>query len=141
MKLTIKGLDDGDYFNLDWWEDSQPKVAKMLEQEHRESVFPKEQNPWDGNKWKELSPRYREQKLKKHGPQPILRATGKMQDQMKISPTNNGLFNVQTTKYGADHQFGTDRLAERTWVGIPDQAIPKVQDIVAKNISKKKRNG
>jgi phage gpG-like protein len=136
MDLKIKGLGDGNFFNLDWWEDSQPKVARMLEQEHKD-VWSREQNPWDGTKWKELAPKYKEQKLKKHGPQPILRATGKMQDTMKIRPTNNGLFDVKTTSYGADHQFGTDRLAERTWVGIPDQAIPKIEDIVLKNISKK----
>jgi len=141
MEFKIKGLGDGDFFNEDFWEDSQKQVAKMLEQEHRDSVWPKEQNPWDGTKWKELTPKYKEQKFKKHGAQPILRATGKMQDQMKLVPNNDGTFNVKTTSYGADHQFGTDRLAERTWVGIPDQAIPKIEDIVLKNISKKKRNG
>lgn len=139
MDLKIKGLGDGDFFNEDWWEDSQPKVAKMLQDENRE-IWPKEQNPWTGDKWKELKPKYKEQKTKKFGEQPILRATGRMQDQMKIVPNNNGTFNVQTTKYGAAHQFGTERLPERTWVGIPDSAIPKIEDIVLKNISKKKKN-
>lgn len=138
MKMTVKGLGDGDFFNEDWWEDSQPKVAKMLVDENR-STWPKEQNPWTGEKWKELSPKYKEQKEKKFGGQPILRASGRMQDQVKIRPTNDGLFNVETTKYGGFHQFGTDKMPERTWMGIPDSAMPKINDIVSKNICKRKR--
>lgn len=136
MKITIKGLGEGDFFNEDWWEDSQPKVAKMLEEENRNN-WPKEQNPWTGEKWKELKPKYREQKEKRFGGQPILRASGRMQDQMKIVPNNTG-FNVQTTRYGGYHQFGTEKMPERTWVGIPDSAMPKINDIVCKNLFKRK---
>lgn len=138
IDFKIKGLGEGDFFNDDsWWKDSQPKVAKMLEQEHKD-VWSREQDPWTGEKWKELSPNYREQKLKKFGAQPILRASGRMQDTMKISPTNGGLFNVQTTNYGPYHQFGTEKMAARTWAGIPDQALPKIADITMKNILKRK---
>ena len=137
LKFDLKGLDGG-LFNEDWWEKSQPKVAKMLEQEHKD-YWVREQDPWDGSKWKDLKPKYRQQKELKFGTQPILRASGKMQDQMKIKANSDGTFNVQTTKYGAAHQYGTDKLPQRTWVGIPESAVPKIGDIVLKNLSNKRR--
>jgi phage gpG-like protein len=136
MKFELKGLDKIT-FNENWWEDSQPKVAKMLEREHKD-VWAKEQDPWSGDKWKELKPDYKQKKEMKFGSQPILRASGRMQDQMKIRANTDGTFQVQTTKYGAAHQFGTEKLPQRTWVGIPEAAVPKIEEIVLKNLFQRK---
>ena len=137
FKFDLKGI-KGDLFNEDWWEDSQPKVARMLRQEHND-YWAREQDPWDGSKWKDLKPKYREQKALKFGQQPILRASGKMQDQMKIKANSDGTFNVQTTKYGAAHQYGTSKLPQRTWVGIPETAVPKIEEIALKHLTNKRR--
>jgi phage gpG-like protein len=137
LKFEIKGLDRIKFDEDGWWERSQPKVAKMLEQEHRD-VWAKEQSPWDGSKWKELKPEYKEKKELKWGPQPILRASGRMQDNMKIRANNDGTFQVQTTKYGAYHQFGTPKMPQRVWVGIPEFAVPKMADIVCYNLFQRK---
>ena len=136
IKFEMKGLDKP-LFNKDWWKDSQPKVAKMLEKEQKD-YWDREQNPWDGSKWKELKPQYKQKKELKYGNQPILRATGRMQDDMKIRAKPDGTFNVQTTTYGAAHQFGTPKLPQRTWVGIPEGAEPKIGDIVLRHLFKRK---
>ena len=138
ITFQLKGLKDPFFNENDWWEKSQPKVAKMLVTEHRDT-WAREQDPWDGSKWKELKPAYREKKELKYGTQPILRASGRMQDNMKIRANNDGTFQVQTTKYGAYHQFGTAKMPQRVWAGIPESAMPKMMDIVMKNLFNKKK--
>lgn len=138
MKFKLVGLQRIHLNEDDWWKDSQKKIAKMLEQEHKE-IWAREESPWTGEKWKELTPLYKEVKDKTFPGQPILRATGKMQDKMKIVANEDGTFNVQTTKYGAAHQFGTDKLPQRSWVGIPEVAIPKIEDIILGKIFKRSK--
>lgn len=133
MKFELKGIKRITFNEDDWWKDSQKPIARMLTQENRE-YWGREQNPWDGSKWKELKPEYKQQKELTFGAQPILRASGKMQDSMKIRANNDGTFQVQTTKYGAAHQFGTDKLPQRTWVGIPESAVSKMEDIILKHL-------
>ncbi len=138
MKFKLTGLQRIHLNEDDWWKDSQKKIAKMLQQEHKE-IWAREESPWTGEKWKELTPLYKKEKDIKFPGQPILRATGKMQDKMKIRANNDGTFQVQTTSYGAAHQFGTDKLPQRAWVGIPEVAMPKIGDIVLGKIFKRSK--
>ena len=97
-----------------------------------------ETDPTTGRPWKALSPSYRRRKNRTHPGEPILRATGRMQDTAEIVPKGRG-FDVKTTKYGAYHQFGTLKMTARPWVGIPDTSLQKIVPIAWKNILSSKR--
>ena len=78
MKFKLVGLQRIHLNEDDWWKDSQKKIAKMLEQEHKE-IWAREESPWTGEKWKELTPLYKEVKETKFPGQPILRATNTLE--------------------------------------------------------------
>lgn len=123
-------------FNLDWWKPTQKKWAPVLLEDHK-VPWRQESNPTTGRPWKSLTPRYRARKNKKHPGEPILRATGRMQDTARIVPKGEG-FDVKTTRYGAYHQFGTQKMVARPWMGIPDTSLQKIVPIAWRNILKRR---
>lgn len=124
-------------FNLDWWKPTQKEWAPVLLKSH---IVPwrQEADPTTGRPWASLTPRYAIAKIRKHPGQPILRATGYMQDGAEILPKGEG-FEVKAARYGVYHQFGTSRMAARPWVGIPDKSLKQIALIAWKNILSQKR--
>jgi hypothetical protein len=124
-------------FNLGWWEPTQKEWAPVLLKDH---IVPwrQESDPTTGRPWASLTPKYAIAKLRKYPGQPILRATGKMQNEAKILPKGEG-FEVSAAPYGVYHQLGTSRMAARPWVGIPDNSLKQVASIAWKNIITQKR--
>ena len=118
--------------NLNWWTPTQKQWAPILLKDQKLS-WQRESDPTTGRPWKSLTPDYRLSKDKKYPGEPILRATGKMQDRAKIQPKEDG-FEVQTTAYGRYHQFGTLKMAARPWVGIPDNSLQHLVPIAWRNI-------
>ena len=123
--------------NLDWWKPTQKQWAPLLRKDQN-VPWRQESDPTTGRPWASLSKTYREQKQKRYAGQPVLRATGKMQDSAKIQPKGDG-FQVKTTKYGRYHQFGTSKMPARPWVGIPDNSLKQIVPIAWKNILSKSR--
>jgi hypothetical protein len=123
--------------NLGWWKPTQKEWASILLKDHA-VPWRQESDPTNGRPWASLSPKYREQKQKRYPGQPILRATGKMQDTAKIVPKGEG-FDVKTTKYGRYHQSGTTRMPSRPWMGIPDKSLKQIAPIAWKNILSKSK--
>jgi phage gpG-like protein len=123
-------------FNLDWWKPTQKEWAPVL---LKDQAVPwrQESDPTTGRPWVSLTPKYALAKLRKFPGQPILRATGKMQDEAKILPKGEG-FEVKASPYGAYHQFGTSRMAARPWVGIPDNSLKQLSPIAWKHILSRK---
>ena len=122
-------------FNLDWWKPTQRQWAPVLLKDHA-VPWRQQSDPTTGKPWAVLTPRYALVKLRKYPGQPILRATGEMQDTARIVPQDEG-FAVQTTSYGKYHQFGTSRMVSRPWMGIPDTSLEKLPAIAWKNILSK----
>lgn len=124
-------------FNTNWWAPTQkqwaPVLLKLQAPYWKREVEPTYQRPWA-----RLSPAYKEWKDKRYPNEPILRATGKMQDTAKIKPKGEG-FEVKTTKYGPYHQFGTSKMPARPWMGIPDDSLKAIVPIAWKNILSRKR--
>ena len=118
--------------NLNWWAPTQRQWAPVLLKDHA-VPWRQESDPTTGRPWASLSKTYREQKQKRYPGQPILRATGKMQDTVKIQPKGDG-FQVKTTRYGRYHQTGTEKMPARPWVGIPDTSLKHIVPIAWKNI-------
>ena len=134
--ITLK-IKNPPRINLNWWAPTQREWAPILLAEQK-PFWKDERDPTTGGPWAKLSADYRAWKDKKYPGQPILRATGRMQDTAKITPYQTG-FKVNTTPYGAYNQFGTSRMPARPWVGIPPKALASLGAIAFKNIFFSKR--
>jgi hypothetical protein len=131
LKFKVTGLPEQP-FNLEWWKPTQIEWAPVLLKDH-EAPWRSESDPTTGRPWAPLSRKYGDRKQKKWPGAPILRASGAMQDGAVIQPWQQG-FRVQTTSYGAYHQFGTSKMPARPWVGIPDKSLEQIVPISWKNI-------
>jgi hypothetical protein len=123
--------------NLRWYPPTQKEWAPILLKDQK-VPWQQQSDPTTGRPWARLSPNYARKKAKKYPGQPILRATGTMQDGAKITPWQTG-FNVLATFYGAYHQFGTSKMPARPWVGIPDKSLIQICPIAWKNILSRPR--
>lgn len=134
--ITLK-IKNPPRINFNWWAPTQREWAPVLLAEQK-PFWKDERNPTNSKPWQQLSADYKAWKDKKYPGQPILRATGRMQDTAKIVPYQTG-FKVNTTPYGAYNQFGTSKMPARPWVGIPPKALASLGAIAFKNIFFSKR--
>lgn len=134
LKVQGNGLTP---MNLNWWQPTKREWTPVLLDDHpqfwKKQVDPTYQRPWE-----RLTPRYAEWKAKAYPGQPILRATGLMQDLAYIY-TRGNVFMVKSTDYGASNQFGTAKKAARPWMGVPDISLKQIVPISWKNILSRKR--
>lgn len=119
-------------FNTNWWPRTQRQWAPVLLRDNQR-FWRQERNPNNGRPWAPLTPKYRAWKQGAAPGQPILRLTGRMQDSARIVPSGTG-FRVQTTRYGAFHQFGTSRMVARPWVGLPPISMRNLTPLAWRNI-------
>ena len=129
IQFKLKNLPS---INTNWWKPTQRQWAPKL-LEDQKPFWKQERDPTTSEPWKKLSPDYKAWKDKKYPGQPILRATGRMQDTAKILPWQQG-FKVESTSYGAYNQFGTSRMPARPWMGIPPESLGQLGRIAFKNI-------
>ncbi len=134
FKITGNGLTP---MNLNWWKPTKEEWVPVLLDDHpqfwKSQVDPTYQRPWQ-----QLSPRYQAWKSEHYPGQPILRATGLMQDVAYIY-TRGDKFLVRSTNYGKYQQFGTSRMPARPWMGVPDISLKQIVPIAWKNILSRKR--
>ena len=134
FKITGNGLTP---MNLNWWKPTKEEWVPVLLDDHpqfwKSQVDPTYQRPWQ-----QLSPRYQAWKSEHYPGQPILRATGLMQDVAYIY-TRGDKFLVRSTNYGKYQQFGTSKMPARPWMGVPDISLKQIVPIAWKNILSRKR--
>jgi len=123
--------------NLNWWKPTQREWTPVLLDDHP-AFWRRQSDPTTGRPWAKLSPKYAAWKSKNYPGQPILRATGAMLDASYIF-TKGDAFLVKSTRYGSDHQFGTQRLTARPWMGVPDISLTQIVPISWNNILSRKR--
>lgn len=123
-------------FNLNWWKPTQKEWAPVL-LEDQKPFWRQESEPTSGRPWAALTPKYAMAKLKRYPGQPILRATGAMQDGAKILPEKDG-FVVKSAFYGMYHQGGTTKMVARPWMGVPDTSLKHIVPIAWKHILSRK---
>lgn len=122
-------------FNLWWWQSAKREWGDTLIEDNK--PYWKNQTEVNGRPWKPLSASYRAWKAGKFGNAPILRLTGQMQDSVQIiTYLRNDKIDVQTTKVGPYHQFGTDTIPKRPWIGVPDKSLRRLSNISWKYILK-----
>jgi phage gpG-like protein len=133
LRLKATGLTK---LRTTWWKPTKEEWVPILlddqQQFWRREVDPTYQRPWA-----RLTPRYAQWKSRHYPGQPILRATGTMQDASFIY-TRGNRFIVKSTPYGKYHQFGTSKMAARPWMGVPDISLRQIVPIAWKNILPKK---
>jgi len=123
--------------NLRWWTPTKKEWAPILAADQKR-FWQQESSPITGRPWAALTPNYALYKAERYPGQPILRATGLMQDSMEIRVRGNK-FSVYGPPYGKYHQFGTSRMVARPWVGVPDTSLEQIVPIAWKNILSRKR--
>jgi phage gpG-like protein len=123
--------------NLRWWKPTQRQWVPVLLDDHP-AFWKREVDPTYQTPWARLSPRYAEWKAENYPGQPILRATGLMQDASYIY-TRGDVFKVKSTRYGAYHQFGTSKMPARPWMGVPDISLKQIVPIAWGNILSRRR--
>ena len=124
-------------FNLRWWKPTQEEWAPVLLDDNV-PFWRRQVDPTYGTPWAALSPSYAKWKQAHYPGQPILRASGLMQDVAFISP-HGKKFLVKSTKYGAAHQFGTKKMPARPWMGVPDISLKHIVPIAWRNILSRRR--
>ena len=134
FKVTGNGLIP---MNLRWWKPTQQQWVPVLLDDHP-AFWKREVDPTYQTPWARLSPRYAEWKAENYPGQPILRATGLMQDASYIY-TRGDVFKVKSTRYGAYHQFGTSKMPARPWMGVPDISLKQIVPIAWGNILSRRR--
>jgi phage gpG-like protein len=134
FKVTGNGLIK---MNLNWWKPTKQEWTPVLLDDQAE-FWKKQVDPTYQTPWARLTPNYSKWKAKNYPGQPILRATGLMQDASYIY-TRGDKFLVKSTDYGAYHQFGTSKMAARPWMGVPDISLEQIVPISWKNILSRKR--
>jgi phage gpG-like protein len=136
IRLKVQG-DGLRPMNLKWWKPTQSEWVPVLLDDHPQ-FWKKQVDPTYQRPWKKLTPRYADWKTKKYPGESILRATGAMQEASYIL-TRGNQFLVRSTPYGAYHQFGTNKMTARPWMGVPDVSLKNLVPIAWKNILSRKR--
>ena len=135
MEVNFKSNFGVKLFNLWWWQSAKEEWAKTLVEDNK--PFWKSQTDTKGRPWAPLSAKYRAWKDKNFGNLPILRLTGSMQDSAQtITYLRNDKVDVQTTRVGPYHQFGTSTIPARPWMGVPDKSLSRLSSISWKYILK-----
>ena len=116
--------------NLNWYKDSKSKLTEIVK-EHNEQSWSDKKDPVTGSPW--------QPRKAPTGSWPLLKKTGKMFGTTKIKSGNEPFsFKARTVDYGKFHQYGTDRLPQRRWLGIGGSATEKMAKVIAGKIFKGK---
>lgn len=117
---------------VNWWAPTKEEWVPELLDAHPQ-FWKREVDPTYQRPWKRLSPGYAKWKSETYPGQPILRATGLMQD-IAFIYTRGNKFMVRSTDYGSENQFGTKRKPARPWMGVPDISLQAIEKIAWKHI-------
>jgi len=112
--------------NNDWWDKAQEKYIPEW-RDDIEAYWSKEKDPISGQSWR---------KRKDPKPWKKLNKTGSLFNSAELK-LNSGEFSVKSNFYGKFHQSGTNKMAQRRWVGIPKEGLIKLTKYSAEEIVKK----
>ncbi|MDX1371755.1 MAG: hypothetical protein R3321_04760 [Nitrososphaeraceae archaeon] len=88
------------------------------------SYWLRQSSPIDNRKWVAR---------KDNEPHPILNKSGNMMRKTIFKSDNNQLI-ARMVEYGIFHQFGTEKMPERPWIGLTDEAVEFFVDELLENI-------
>lgn len=91
----------------------------------------------DGDLWEPLDPAYR--RRKKRRKDDILVLDTYLRDQLSYRASNAGLEFGTNRIYGAAHQFGTDDIPARPWLGVSDDDRAHILSLAERHLAEAKK--
>ncbi|AAP95126.1 virion morphogenesis protein [[Haemophilus] ducreyi] len=104
------------------------KMASVL-QEDAEDAFAMERTP-DGVKWRDLSPKYKKQRYNKGYTGNILQRHGDLAGSLNIAYGDNFAAVGVAEHYGEYHQLGTKKMSARPFLGISEDGVEEIKEIL-----------
>ena len=104
------------------------KMANVL-REDAEEAFETEQSP-DGKKWADLDPVYKKSRFAKGYDGKMLHRTGQLIDSLNIDYGDDFAAVGVSESYGIYHQLGTKKMSARPFLGVSEDGIDEIKDIL-----------
>lgn len=104
------------------------KMANVL-REDAEEAFEAEQSP-DGKKWEDLDPVYKKSRFAKGYDGKMLHRTGQLIDSLNIDYGDDFAAVGVSESYGIYHQLGTKKMSARPFLGVSEDGIDEIKDIL-----------
>lgn len=110
------------------------KMANVL-REDAEDAFENEQSP-TGEKWKDLDPAYKKSRYAKGYNGKILHRTGLLIASLNIDYGDDFAAVGVSESYGIYHQLGTKKMSARPFLGVSEDGIEEIKDILKNAIKR-----
>lgn len=104
------------------------KMANVL-REDAEEAFESEQSP-DGKKWEDLDPVYKKSRFAKGYDGKMLHRTGQLIDSLNIDYGDDFAAVGVSESYGIYHQLGTKKMSARPFLGVSEDGVDEIKDIL-----------
>ena len=104
------------------------KMANVL-REDAEEAFETEQSP-EGKKWEDLDPVYKKSRYAKGYDGKMLHRTGQLIDSLNIDYGDDFAAVGVSESYGIYHQLGTKKMSARPFLGVSEDGIDEIKDIL-----------
>lgn len=104
------------------------KMANVLRAD-AEEAFETEQSP-DGKKWEDLDPVYKKSRFAKGYDGKMLHRTGQLIDSLNIDYGDDFAAVGVSESYGIYHQLGTKKMSARPFLGVSEDGIDEIKDIL-----------
>ena len=110
------------------------KMANVL-REDAEDAFEDERSP-KGEKWQDLDPAYKKSRYAKGYDGKILHRTGLLMASLNVDYGDNFAAVGVSESYGIYHQLGTKKMPARPFLGISEEGIDEIKDILKNAIKR-----
>lgn len=104
------------------------KMANVLRAD-AEEAFETEQSP-DGKKWEDLDPVYKKSRYAKGYDGKMLHRTGVLMASLNIDYGDDFAAVGVSESYGVYHQLGTKKMSARPFLGVSEDGIDEIKDIL-----------
>lgn len=104
------------------------KMANVLRAD-AEEAFETEQSP-DGKKWEDLDPVYKKSRFAKGYDGKMLHRTGQLIDSLNIDYGDDFAAVGVSESYGIYHQLGTKKMSARPFLGVSEDGVEEIKDIL-----------
>ncbi len=110
------------------------KIAGVLKQE-AEFAFDNESSP-EGVRWQALAPAYKKRRDEQGYTGKILQKRGDLVRSLAIDYADNLAVVGVSEPYGQYHQFGTQDMPARPFLGLREAGIEEIREILKRELSK-----
>lgn len=136
MTFSWLGGSNSVLLNENWLSESLDEWIPVLRRDLLH-YWERERDPQTGTSWPELTPKYRNWKIKNFGSLPKLILSGELLGTAEIRREGNQI-QVDAAHYGLYHLTGTSKMKARPWLGVPDVALKQLARISVSHILRRR---